>query len=47
MLTTYLRRDLLLLPQAVTLMQRAEVLLAGQDEPVASDHVLQLAHNSN
>ncbi len=45
-LTTYLRRDLLLLSQAVALMQRAEVLLAGQDEPVASDQVLQLAHSS-
>ena len=46
MLTTYLRRDLLLLSQAVALMQRAEALLAGQDEPVASEQVLQLAHSS-
>jgi len=45
-LTTYLRRDLLQLSQAVALMQRAEVLLAGQDEPVASEQVLQLAHSS-
>lgn len=45
-LTTYLRRDLLQLPQAVALMQQAEVLLAGHDEPVASDQVLQLAHRS-
>ena len=45
-LSTYLRRDLLLLPQAVALMHRAEVLLAGQDEPVASDQVLQLANRS-
>jgi hypothetical protein len=26
--------------------QRAEALLAGQDEPVASEQVLQLAHSS-
>jgi predicted nucleic acid-binding protein len=45
-LSTYLRRDLMSLPQALALMQRAEVLLAGQDEPVASDQVLQLAHSS-
>lgn len=45
-LTTYLRRDLLQLSEAVALMQRAEVLLAGQDEPVAADQVLQLAHRS-
>ena len=45
-LSTYLRRDLLQLPQAVALMHRAEVLLAGQDEPVASDQVLQLANRS-
>ena len=45
-LSTYLRRDLLQLSEAVALMQRAEVLLAGQDEPVASEQVLQLAHSS-
>ena len=45
-LTTYLRRDLLQLSEAVALMQHAEVLLAGQDEPVASDQVLQLANSS-
>ncbi len=45
-LSTYLRRDLLSLPQALALMHRAEVLLAGQNAPVASDQVLQLAHSS-
>lgn len=45
-LSTYLRRDLLQLSEAVALMQHAEVLLAGQDEPVASDQVLQLANSS-
>ena len=45
-LSTYLRRDLLRLSEAVALMQHAEVLLAGQDEPVASDQVLQLANSS-
>jgi predicted nucleic acid-binding protein len=45
-LSTYLRRDLLQLSEAVALMQRAEVLLAGQDESVASEQVLQLAHSS-
>ena len=46
MLTTYLRRDLLQLSEAVALMQQAEVLLAGQDEPVASEQVFQLANRS-
>ncbi|MCP9917009.1 type II toxin-antitoxin system VapC family toxin [Cyanobium sp. ATX 6F1] len=45
-LTTYLRRDLLQLPDAVALMERAELLLAGQDEPVTSEQVLQLAISS-
>lgn len=45
-LSTYLRRDLLVLPEAVALMQRAEVLLAGQEQPVASEQVLRLAHSS-
>ncbi len=45
-LSTYLRRDLMSLPQALALMHRAEVLLAGQNAPVASDQVLQLAHSS-
>ena len=46
-LSTYLRRELLVLPEAMALMQRAEALLAGQDEPVSSEQVLPLAHSSH
>jgi predicted nucleic acid-binding protein len=45
-LSTYLRRDLLVLPEAMALMQRAEVLLAGQEQTVTSEQVLRLAHSS-
>jgi len=45
-LSTYLRRDLLVLPEAMALMQRAEALLAGQEQPVTSQQVLRLAHSS-
>ena len=46
MLSTYLRRDLLQLPEALALMQREEVLLSAQDQPVTSKQVLRLAHSS-
>ena len=45
-LSTYLRRELLHLADAVALMQRAEMLLSSQDQPVASEQVLRLAHSS-
>ena len=45
-LSTYLRRDRLKLPEAVALMQKAEALLSAHDEPVNSDHVLHLVNNS-
>ncbi len=45
-LSIYLRRDLLQLPDALALMQRAEVLLSAQDQPVTSEQVLRLAHSS-
>ncbi|MGB5134989.1 MAG: type II toxin-antitoxin system VapC family toxin [Prochlorococcaceae cyanobacterium] len=45
-LTGYLRRDRLQLPEAVALMQQAEMLLGAHDEPVSSEHVLHLVSNS-
>jgi predicted nucleic acid-binding protein len=45
-LSTYLRRELLHLADAVALMQRAEMLLSSQDQPVASEQVLRLAYSS-
>lgn len=45
-LSTYLRRGLLQLPAAMALMQRAEMLLTSQDQPVTSEQVLRLAHSS-
>jgi predicted nucleic acid-binding protein len=45
-LTAYLRRDRLKLSEAVALMEKAEALLSAHDEPVASEHVLQLVSNS-
>lgn len=42
-LSTYVRRELLPLPMAIALMQQADVLLSGNDEPVDSELVLQLA----
>jgi predicted nucleic acid-binding protein len=45
-LSTYVRQHLLVLPEALALMQRAEVLLAGQEQPVTSEQVLRLAHGS-
>ena len=45
-LSTYLRRELLHLPDAVALMQRAELLLSSQDQRVTSEQVLRLAQSS-
>ncbi|MCP9886709.1 type II toxin-antitoxin system VapC family toxin [Cyanobium sp. ATX 6A2] len=45
-LAAYLRRDHLQLPEAVALMQQAEMLLAAHDAPVNSEHVLQLVSHS-
>ena len=45
-LSTYIRRELLPLPAAIALMQQAETLLAGHDEPVESELVLRLAASS-
>ena len=41
-LTGYLRRDRLLLSQAVELMQEAEEILAAHNEPVSTELVMQL-----
>jgi predicted nucleic acid-binding protein len=46
-LTKQLRQDLLQLPDAMALMQRAERILAAHDEAVASDHILQLVSSSS
>jgi predicted nucleic acid-binding protein len=45
-LTGYLRRDFLNLPRAAAVMQEAEVILSAHDEPVTSEHVLQLVSTS-
>ncbi len=45
-LTGYLQRDLLQLPEALALMTSAEALLSPHEQPVASDHVLQLVTSS-
>ena len=45
-LATYLRRDLLNLPAALALMQKAEAILSAHEEPVASEQVLALARSS-
>lgn len=45
-LTGYLRRDRLLLSQAVALMQEAEEILAAHNEPVSTELVLQLVSTS-
>jgi predicted nucleic acid-binding protein len=46
-LTGYLRRDRLLLSQAVALMQEAEEILAAHNEPVSTDQVLHLVTTSS
>ncbi len=45
-LSGYLRRDLLQLPQALSLLQQSEESLAIHDVVVSSDTVLQLVNNS-
>lgn len=45
-LATYLRRDLLNLPAALALMQKAEAILSAHEEPVSSEQVLALASSS-
>ena len=45
-LTQHVRRDLLKLPAALALMQKAEDLLSAHEQAVASEHVLQLVSTS-
>ena len=45
-LATYLRRDLLNLPAALALMEKAEAILSAHEEPVSSEQVLTLASSS-
>ena len=45
-LATYLRRDLLNLPAALALMQKAEAILSAHEQPVSSEQVLALASSS-
>lgn len=45
-LSTHLRQDLLNLPDAVALMERAERMMAAHEEAVSSEHVLQLVSTS-
>ena len=45
-LATYLRRDLLNLPAALSLMQKAEAILSAHEQPVSSEQVLALASSS-
>lgn len=45
-LTTHLRQNLLNLPDAIAVMQRAERMLSAHEEVVASEHVLQLVSSS-
>ncbi|MEB3168950.1 MAG: type II toxin-antitoxin system VapC family toxin [Synechococcaceae cyanobacterium] len=46
-LTGYLRRDLLLFPKALVLMQEAEAILSAHEEKVSTEHVLQLVSSSH
>jgi len=46
-LTGYLRRDLLLFPKALELMQEAEAILSAHEEKVSTEHVLQLVSSSH
>jgi predicted nucleic acid-binding protein len=45
-LATYLRRDLLNLPAALALMEKAEAILSAHEHPVSSEQVLTLASSS-
>jgi predicted nucleic acid-binding protein len=45
-LATYLRRDLLNLPAALALMEKAEAILSAHEQPVSSEQVLTLASSS-
>lgn len=45
-LTQHVRRDLLKLPAALALMQRAEILISANEQAVASEHVLYLVSTS-
>lgn len=45
-LATYLRRDLLNLPAALALMEKAEAILSAHEQPVSSEQVLALASSS-
>lgn len=45
-LTTQLRQDLLKLPVAIALMERAVRIMAAHEESVSSEHVLQLVSSS-
>jgi predicted nucleic acid-binding protein len=46
LLATYLRRDLLNLPAALALMEKAEAILSAHEQPVSSEQVLALASSS-
>ena len=45
-LATYLRRDLLNLPAALALMEKAEAILSAHEQSVSSEQVLALASSS-
>jgi len=45
-LATYLRRDLLNLPAALALMEKAEAILSAHEQSVSSEQVLALARSS-
>ena len=45
-LATYLRRDLLNLPAALALIEKAEAILSAHEQPVSSEQVLELASSS-
>jgi predicted nucleic acid-binding protein len=46
-LSGYLRREVLQRSAAVALMQEAEAILSAHDQPVSSEHVLQLVSTSH
>lgn len=46
LLATYLRRDLLNLPAALALMEKAEAILSAHEQSVSSEQVLALASSS-
>lgn len=45
-LTSKIRQDLLKLPEAIALMQRAERIMAAHEESMTSEHMLQLLSSS-